>query len=171
MINEEIALIASKYLGKRETPNNSGFVDKDFEKRMKDVGWDKGQSWCVYFCELVWSEAYAKSDEIKRRIKELFSGSATATYKNFDLNKIFTVSQTPVVSAIAIYRFGNDWRGHAAIVEKVLDNETQGIDGNTDGKGGREGFEVARKKRKIKKPYTPTGLNLVGFIHPIQYNG
>jgi hypothetical protein len=168
MIGQEIALIASKYLGKRETPNNSGFKDKDFEKRMRDVGWDKGQSWCVYFCELVWMEAYAKNDEVKRRITELFSGSATATYKNFDLNKIFTVSQTPVIGAIAIYRYGSDWRGHAAIVEKILPNATQGIDGNTNDDGGREGIEVARKIRKIKKPYTSTGLNLVGFIHPIQ---
>ena len=166
---EEIAMIAAKYIGFQETPNNSGFKNKDFEKRMKEVGWDKGMAWCSYFSELVWAEAYSKNDEVKKRIKELFSGSATATYKNFDLNKLFKTDRTPEVGSVVIFRHGNGWQGHAAIVEKVVDaNNIVTIEGNTNSAGGREGVEVARKIRKLDKPYTPTGLNFVGIIHPMQ---
>lgn len=168
MINDEIALIASKYIGEMETPNNSGFKDKDFEKRMRDVGWDKGMAWCSFFSESVWKEAYAKNAEVLKRIDQLFSGSATATFKNFDLNKIFKTSKdTPVVGAVAIYRHGNGWQGHAAIVEKILDNATQNIEGNTSVDGSREGVAVFRKIRPIKSEYKPNGLNLVGFIYPL----
>ena len=168
-INESIAMIAAKYIGFQETPNNSGFKDKEFEQRMKDVGWDKGMAWCTFFCELVWKEAYSKNDEIKKRLTELFSGSATTTYKNFDLNKLFKTSpDTPVVGAIAIYRHGSGWQGHAGIVVKTLENATDNVEGNSNDKGGRDGYIVTPKNRKIIQPYKPTGLNLVGFIHPMQ---
>jgi surface antigen len=167
-IGEKIALTASKYVGQRETLNNSGFKDKELEKRMKEVGWSVGLSWCVYFAELCFKEAYAGNVEMQKRLSELFSGSATATYKNFDLNKLFTVNQQPSIGAVMIFRQGNGWQGHACIVEKIDGNNIHTIEGNTGENGSREGIMVARKIRKLKKPYTSTGLNLVGFIHPMQ---
>ena len=86
MKSEEIVKIAKKYIGQTETQNNSGFNDKLFEQRMKDTGWIKGASWCSFFCELVWKEAYVGTP-IFNEIEKLFSGSATATFKNFDLTK------------------------------------------------------------------------------------
>lgn len=167
-INEKIVQVAVSFIGQTEISGNKGFKDKDFENRMRDVGWDTGLAWCSFFAEMCWVNAYAQNDEVKKRLAQLFSGSATTTYKNFDLNKIFkTSTDTPVVGAVAIYRHGNGWQGHAAIVEKILDNATQNIEGNTNAAGGREGIEVARKVRPIKAEYKPNGLNLVGFIHPL----
>ena len=164
----QIAALAKSYVGITETPNNSGFKDKTFEKKIKETGWSKGAAWCAYFTELVWKEAFTGNAELTKRFDELFSGSATATYKNFDLNQLFTVSKdVPKVGALMIFRYGNDWRGHACIVVQILnDNEVLCVEGNSNDDGAREGYEVCLRKRKIKDKFKPTGLNLVGFVYP-----
>ncbi len=165
MITEQIKKVAESYIGKRETPNNSGFTDKEFEKRMKEVGWAKSLSWCSFFCELVWKEAY-NSAVINKELDKFFSGSATATYKNFELSGTWKVSKKPSVGAVAIWRFGNDWRGHAGVVTEVSEGSFKSVEGNTNSSGGREGIEVAKKTRKLGEPFKTKGLNLVGFIVP-----
>ena len=57
-IGDKIVEIAMNYLGQEEVSGNMGFEDDEFEKKMKAVGWEKGQAWCAYFAELVWKEAY-----------------------------------------------------------------------------------------------------------------
>lgn len=170
MIKERILSTATRYIGFSEKPNNSGFNDADFEKRMKDVGWSKSLAWCSYFAELVWKEAYNDEPEVLAKLDKLFSGSATATYKNFDIDPTFKTSPTPVEGALAIYRFGVGWQGHVGIVIKVdnTDNLVVNIEGNTNSAGGREGIEVARKKRMIKPPFSKKGLNIIGYVIPIE---
>lgn len=164
MINEQIVETAKKYIGKTEKPNNSGFTDATFEKRMADTGWLKGNSWCAYFCELVWKEAY-KGNPFLTEINKLFSGSATATYKNFDVAK-WPVGKTPKPGALAVWRHGNGWQGHIGIVIENNGDTFKTIEGNTNDKGGREGYIVAVKKRTLVTPYSAKGLNLIGFIYP-----
>lgn len=172
MIKERIINAATAYLGFTEKSGNSGFVDAEFEARMKQVGWQKSQAWCAYFAELVWKEAYQDHPEIVAKLDELFSGSATATYRNFDVDQTFKTSQVPAEGSIAIYRFGVGWQGHAGIVIAVdpLDKQVINVEGNTNAAGGREGIEVARKKRLIKPPFSKRGLNIVGYILPIELN-
>lgn len=165
MKGQEIADIAKKYIGQMETPNNSGFKDANFEKKMAEVGWSKTMAWCSYFCELVWDEA---SNEAEKKITDkLFSGSATTTFKNFDLDKTFKTGVLPIVGAIAIFRHGSGWQGHAAIVLNLITPTSfRTIEGNTNDVGGREGYIVAIKTRSTNKPYSSVGLNFVGFIYP-----
>lgn len=165
MIQDEIVKVALSYVGKRETPNNSGFTDKDFEKRMKDVGWEKSLSWCSFFCELVWKEAY-NNPVVNKELDKFFSGSATTTYKNFDLSGTWKTSQKPVKGALAVWRYANGWKGHIGIVTEVGDGSFKTVEGNTNSEGGREGIEVAKKNRKIGEPYKEKGLNLIGFVLP-----
>ena len=103
MIADKIVEVAKRYIGQTEKPNNSGFTDALFEQRMKDTGWSKGASWCSFFCELVWKEAYKDSPETQA-LDKLFSGSATATFKNFDLAKSsgWETGQTPKPGALAV---------------------------------------------------------------------
>lgn len=167
MIADKIIETAKKYIGKREEPNNSGFKDKEFEKRMSEVGWQKGHAWCCYFCELVWKEAYNDDKKTVAEINKLFNASATATYKNFELSNNWILSNKPVPGALAVWRQGVDWRGHIGIVTELVDKNTfRTIEGNTNDSGGREGIEVARKMRFLNQPFKPKGLNLVGFICP-----
>lgn len=161
----KVIQIAQSYLGKTEKPANSGFNDAEFEKKMKSVGWLKSQSWCVYFAELVYKEASESSKEIAL-LNKLFSGSATATFKSFDLDKTYKTGMIPKPGALAIWRYGNGWQGHAGIVEGVTDNTCfKSIEANTNDQGGREGYIVAKKTRYTNNPYNAKGLNLVGFIY------
>lgn len=166
MDGKKIAAVALSYVGKREVPGNMGFTDQQFEAKMKAVGFVKSYAWCALFAELVWTESYAGDAHALAKIKALFSASATTTFKNFDIDKSFKTSQTPVVGAVAIWRHGNGWQGHAGVVVGISSEAIRTVEGNTNAEGGREGVEVATKLRKLKAPYSPTGLNLVGFILP-----
>lgn len=167
MNGETIIRIAKSYVGFEETPKNSGFKNKDFEHRMRQVGWIKGHAWCSYFGELVWKEAYAKYPELIQRFSECFHGSSTATYRNFETNKLFKTGKTFQPGALMIFRYGVDWRGHLCIaIQEHTKNIIQTIDGNTNDAGGREGYIVAEKRRPIVAPFKKNGLNFVGFVYP-----
>lgn len=166
MNGNKVSEIALSYVGKTETPNNSGFTDKAFEKKMQEVGWLKTQAWCAYLAELICKEAYAGNKDKVAVYNKIFSGSSTQTYQNADIAGL--TSKTPVVGSIAIFRYGNGWQGHTAVVTEVVDKTTfKTVEGNTNDKGGREGYIVSKKTRKIGLPYTAKGLNLIGFINPL----
>ncbi len=165
---EYIVQIARKYIGIRELKNNSGWSDKVFQQRMVDVGWKVGESYCVYWAELVWKEAYALHPKMLKRLDELFSGSATRTHKNFSLaTNEFKIHPTiPVPGALALWRFGNTWMGHAGIVTGPTRPRFNTVEANTNASGGREGVEIAAKTRLIGQPLRAKGLNLLGFVYP-----
>lgn len=158
--NITIAQTAKKYIGQTEKPNNSGFNSPEFEQRMKAVGWQKGQAWCSYFCELVCKEAMP---EITTVLDGLFSASATQTWQNFEIAKMTT--QKPVIGSLAVFRYGNGWQGHIGIVVEIIDDKSiKLVEGNTNDGGSREGYIVCEKKRKTNTPFQAKGLNLIGFI-------
>jgi hypothetical protein len=164
--------IAKKYLNQRELKNNSGFVDADLQKKMEAVGWSKGQAWCAYFGELIWKEAYKDDADTVALLDKLFSGSATATYKNFELHevngkRVFRCDMKPEPGALAIYRYGMSWQGHLGVVVSSVGNYTNNVEGNSNGEGGREGIESVMKNRPIKAHFKKNGLNLIGFVHPV----
>ena len=55
--------------------------------------------------------------------------------------------------------------GHAAIVMEVGEDTIKTIEGNTNDKGGREGYIVASKSRSINFT-NDNGLRMLGFIKP-----
>ena len=155
-----IVAIAEKYLGKREKPNNMGFEDAEFEKRMQEVGFHKGQAWCSYFAELVWKEA---GQDVKP-----FSAGAFQTYLNYE-KAGRKGSAVPELGALVVWRSIKNnvpqWTGHIGIVTEVGTDYFRTIEGNTNDEGSREGIKVARKKRKYLWKVS-SGLQLVGFINP-----
>ncbi len=181
-IRESIVNIALSYKGQKELKNNSGFQDAKFQKRMEEVGWLKNEPWCCYLAELIWKEAYQNAeinnDVSAELLDKLFSGSATKTFKNFDASKFITRNPKnktlpnlePEPGDLVIWRFGNDWTGHAGIVVAVgLDKKSfTTIEGNSNNDGSREGVEVVIKGRRTDKEFSKTGLNLVGFVKPLE---
>jgi len=158
MTTNEVAL---SYLGEKEVPGNLGFTNTAFQKKMVDVGFQKTYAWCALFLELCVKEA---KPAFYQTYEKQFSASATTTYKNFDI--ISLTSPTPKVGSGVIWRHGNGWQGHAGIVVSV-DTKAgtfEAVEGNGNAEGGREGLEVVKKTRKLKAPYSATGLNLIGFI-------
>lgn len=167
MIGKIIKDCALKYVGQKEKVNNSGFKDSEFENRMKAVGFNSGQAWCSYFSELVWKEVYSiQRPEIIQELDKLFSASATATWKNFDLDPTYMTSNVPVVGSLVVWRHGTDWKGHIGIVTEITGTGFKSVEGNTNAAGGREGIEVAVKDRKLDYTVKANQLNLIGFILP-----
>lgn len=156
--------IATKYIGKTEKPGNAGFNDADFEKKMKDVGFQPGHAWCSYFAELVFKEAYPLK---KKEFDKLFSASAVKTFENFK-KAGYAIHDTPQLGALVIWQkqVGGkpSWQGHAGIVVEVTTNQTfKSVEGNTNDSGGREGYIVAKKFRRVQS--VTNGLQVLGFIN------
>lgn len=173
-IQSTIVTIASSYVGIEEIPGNKGFKDAEFEAKMKACGFDPGDSWCVLFCELVWKEAYKKfnAQDTIQIIDKLFSDSALQTRNNFRENKKFVIDTIPEIGSIVIWQNISEgkvqWTGHAAIVKEIYPEHIMTIEGNTNDKGGREGYIVAIRSRKLNFDLQiQNGLKMKCFIHPI----
>lgn len=161
---------AQSWVGTQEITGNMGFEDPRFEHLLRICKWDVGQAWCAYAAELWWTKpTYSGKSKYWKKMVDLFSAGAVATYNNFknDDSGLFSVDRDPVPGAVAIwqsYRNGKPhWTGHAGLVEEVGTNEIRTIEGNTNGSGGREGIEVARKTRSLNFN-DKSGLVLKGFI-------
>ena len=173
-IGEGVASIAIRHIGKQEIRGNQGFKDEAYQRRIKEKGWKKGESWCVYACEADWKEAHP--DEVFDLLDELFSANAVRTWENFWNHPDFITSDTPVVGAMAIYKkvkdgdasFVNDteWiRGHACTVIGYNKDVFVSVDGNSNDDGSREGYMMT----KLTKNYdfkVQNGLQLLGFVYP-----
>jgi len=167
MNGKKIVEIALSFVGQQEIAGNMGFEDKRFQELMEECGWQEGQAWCAYFCELVWKQALKDECDITV-LDKLFAAGAVLTYNNFK-KAGFCVNHKPEPGAIAIWQHWKNnephWTGHAGIVIDVLSSgEFKTVEGNTNSQGGREGIEVAEKIRKVTYD-ARNGLVLKGFIH------
>jgi hypothetical protein len=164
---EKIIAIAKGYIGQQEIQPNGGFKDPSFLAKMVERGWEKGQPWCGYFAKQCWVEAYGDT-LFDAKVKRLMNGGALSTLQNCQTDKYFTVNMVPVPGATAIFLEGHGPEGHAGIVDAVQGNIFMTVEGNTNTDGSRDGYEVAAKTHELGKPFNPTGLNVAGFIHPIE---
>jgi len=167
-IVNRIVQVAKSYIGQTEIRGNRGFTNKAFQAKMVATGWKMSQSWCAYFTELVWKQAYGTKSKFWKTLDALFSPSATATYNNFAGHATaFKVGKTPKLGALAVWRYGNGWQGHIGVVTGIVNATTfKSTEGNTNAAGGREGIMVAEKTRKTGEPFKAKGLNLIGFVYP-----
>ncbi len=169
-IQDEIREIANLYIGQTEKPGNMGWDDMRFQQLMTECGWNTGQAWCAYFTEMVWKLAYGNYPEVVAELDKLFSAGAIATYNNFSQATGWKVDKKPSVGSVVIWQYWHDnkptWKGHAGIVTGICGgNEVITVEGNTNAHGGREGIEVAEKRRMLSFD-ARSGLVMKGFIHP-----
>lgn len=167
-IVEQIIAVAKGYIGQQEVQPNLSFKDPSFLAKMKARGWQVGQPWCGYFAKQCWVEAYAENVELLSKVKSLLNGGALSTLENCRADKTFMVNMTPAPGAICIFVEGHGPNGHAAIVTAAEDINFLTVEGNTNTDGSRDGYEVAPKSHQLNRPFNPTGLNIAGFIHPIE---
>lgn len=156
--------VAIKYIGETEKPGNMGFNDAKFEKKMEAVGFEKTHAWCAYFTELVFKEAFP---EKFTDLDKLFSGSTIQTFRNFRMAS-YPISAVPKVGNLVIWQTMKDGKaqatGHAGVVVEVVDHNTfYSVEGNTNDRGGREGYIVAKKLRNVIKG-VHNGLKILGFV-------
>ena len=177
-----------KWEGQKEIKGNQGFHDDIFQNKMQQMGWNHGQAWCAYFAELVWKEAYKQYNvDLLPLLDELFHAGAVKTFNNFSSSRDFDDGLVPDFGALMVWqkyvkkngRIIADWRGHIGVVidpvlppidrikyvEEKKPYTIHVMEGNTNSEGGREGIEVARKRRKVDFSIKK-GLVLKGFIYP-----
>lgn len=173
LLRVEIVKVAKSYVGQREKRNNAGFLDPEFERKMRAIGFQTGHPWCMYFPELVWIEAYEKfNPEAIPFLKEFFSGSVMRTRNNFRSEKAQKlgfryVTSNPEPGDLVIWENArNSAQGHGGIYEISSGSQFfKSIEGNTNAAGGREGEVVARKNRS-SAINRGNSLILRGFIKP-----
>jgi len=166
MLNEKIVEVASRYIGEKELINNSGFVNKEFEEKMRKMGWVKGQAWCMYFVKLCIYEATKELfDEsiAEKRIKQL-SGHVLSNWQL--LGKSYKKYTKADKGYIGFMRKPGTTKGHVFIVKKSDALGVETIEGNTNGRGSREGDGVYTKYRKTANMIgETTSLQLLGYIN------
>ncbi len=138
-------------LGKAEEPKGSNW-GPHVQKYLKSVGITFPASWCMAF-------VYWCVEESKARIPDGTGGLRNPLIKTGGVlkqwNEIETQFKqpkckvkTPQAGDIFIMDFGKGL-GHTGFVEKVEGQNIHTIEGNTNDEGSREGYEVARRVRKI----------------------
>jgi len=168
LIIGSIIFFATGNLGQQEKPNNSGFKNAQLEQAMREVGWHKYDSWCVYFAKLCWHVAIT-NDTVNDLAMKLITGNSQSTLANFQHDKSgwFEVTNYAQPAAIVIWQEIKDsvgmWSGHAGIVIKDTLNGFKTIEGNTNTNGSSNGYEVAMHYKKYNW-HTMNGLRLRGFI-------
>jgi hypothetical protein len=172
MEGKEIVKVAESFVGQEEISGNQGFKNSKFQKIMESVGWVRSHAWCSYFGEVCWTLSVKDNQETLNRLEKLFSGSAVRTLQKFE-DAGFLRSSKPVIGSLAIWQTRKSGKkmstGHVGIVVSVSKDGKSftTIEGNTNGGGGREGDVVAKKVR-VFNWHIHSGLELQGFIHPIQ---
>lgn len=154
--------LAKLYVGYKEKPGNSGFVDHEFEIDMINEGWKKGDSWCATFTKLIFTKANPENTDLKK----LFTPGAVQTFENFKAAH-YPILQKPVIGALVIWQHYKEgvaeWHGHAGIVTEVVsDKFFKTVEGNTNNDGSSNGDGVYERVRStdIKK----SGLRILGFV-------
>lgn len=166
-LQESIVKTARSYLGKLEKTGNRGFIDAIFEKKMRNIGWKTGESWCAYFAELVIREAAAAvgREDIRKVAEVHCSGSSLLTLQELEDTREFTRHKNPQPGDIVIFRMGKSQAGHTGIVVAVEPNGWfRSVEGNTGRQGERDGTVVGEKRRLLNQAFKPRGLNIVGFL-------
>lgn len=171
-----------KFVGQEEIPGNMGFKTPWFYKLMTGVGFVKTHPWCSYFTELVWKTGYQDyiykymGNDVKKQklthdiLSDLFSASVMTTYNNFRTNDEygFAISNTPLKGCLfTLQSKVHKSFGHTGIVSvpNLHNSRMDTVEGNTNDKGGREGYIVAKRMRSILTSPT-SSMQLVGFIIP-----
>lgn len=128
---------------------------------MESVGFQSGQAWCAYFAELVFKEAYPSNKDLDKH----FSASAVTTFYNFQKAN-YKILSKPEVGSLVIWQNQKDgkpqWTGHAGVVVESNGDSFKSVEGNTNDVGGREGYIVALKSRKVQQ--VKNGLQILGFV-------
>jgi hypothetical protein len=134
-------------LGVEEKPRGSN-KGPQVDAYLKSVGLNGGYSWCmafVYWCvdEVARTGEGMKQCKVNPLIK---TGGVLRQWNEVPRERRKT---TPEQGDIFIMDFGKG-TGHTGFVESVDGDSVHTIEGNTNDEGSREGYEVARRVRKIK---------------------
>lgn len=141
MLKDKVLEIAKAELGKCEIPKGSNW-GPDVQKYLSSVGIGFPASWCMAF--VYWCTGGA-ADTLRLQNPLYRTGGVMNQW--YHLNPTMR-HHDPLAGDIFIMEFAHGL-GHTGFVESVQGDSVHTIEGNTNEDGSREGYEVARRVRKI----------------------
>jgi hypothetical protein len=132
----QLLKIAQSQIGVEEKPRGSNWGEP-VQTYLKSVGINFPASWCMAF--VYWCHREAGLPAIK-------TGGVLAAWNK---GKQYRVTE-PQPGDVFIMDYGKGL-GHTGIIERVEGEILHTIEGNTNDTGSREGYEVCRKIRNVKK--------------------
>lgn len=158
---------AEKWVGTKELGKNKGFDNPDFEKLLKQYGWQSGWAWCMSSVRAIYGEVY-KNTPYYDDLMHVLTHGCVVTWNRAKASK-FTTGPKPVVGGIVLWGTGKG-QGHAGIPKSLVDEDAMSFvnyEGNTSPAGVREGDTYMTKKRVlIGAPKYLKGWVFLGCIHP-----
>jgi hypothetical protein len=164
---DEIVKSAKTYIGQEEIPPNAGFKDPLFAKKMNDVGFYKGASWCGFFVMMVLFDVYKDSPEVLKYLKKYCSASTHQMWLNFKASKEVKTSMIPKLGSVVIWQQGDGTEGHTGLVSWVSADGSsfKSVEGNTSDANERDGGMVKENTHLTNKPHSTNKLNILGFCY------
>lgn len=172
LVAEKIVVTAREFLETRNINDSHDFNEPFFQTKIKETGWELAFAAPSIVCELIWKIAVRGGGNSETRVFDrLFNPSPIATHANFRGSKHSCVStgNCPEPGSIAVWKKGNGWQGHMAIVIWVSeDKKTFDV---VEGKvlAGSEAKFLTLEKKEGKRtdlPFKNDKLNLIGFLYP-----
>jgi len=139
--SECVLAVATEELGNREEPKGSN-AGPEIEKYLRSVGLGPGYSWCMAFVFWCTEKTRIAWDQPNPLVK---TAGVLDQWRRMPAERKKTV---PQVGDVFIMDFGKGM-GHTGFVTRVHNDHVHTIEGNTNDEGSREGYEVARRIRKI----------------------
>jgi hypothetical protein len=139
---EKALEIAITQIGVQEHPKGSNW-GKPVEDYLASVRINFPASWCMAFVYWCFNEA---ANQLKAKNFLVQTGGVLYAWEHSNSHHV----ETPISGDIMIIDFGKGV-GHTGIVERVEGSIIHTIEGNTNDTGSREGYEVIRKTRELKK--------------------
>lgn len=171
-LQEAVRKYAFDSLEQKEIKGNQGFQDSVFDAEMRRYSdFQDGYPWCICHSQYCWNKAFEKfkvDPSIVKSFNKLCTAGVTRSWRHFTGSKEWITSTVPKEGAIAFFQMYKDGKpqteGHAGITDAFNYKFLNLFEGNTDSEGGREGIEVAEKKRR-KDFHVENGLRLLGFLY------
>lgn len=170
LVYEKVVVTAKGFLERSNINDAKELAEPVYQAKLRHYNWDLPFSASSIFCEIVWKIAVGKESLSEwQELDRLFTPSPIATYANFRGNKSYKTGNTPEAGALVIWKRGNSWQGHMALVSDVSEDkrsfdiiEARTVVGSEDKFLNIE----ERKGKKVGLPFANDKLNILGFIYP-----
>lgn len=169
LIAEKVVVTANEFLSTKNLNDSSEFNELIFQAKCSVFGWSLQFGASSVFCEICWKIAIKGYSHDYNELDRLFSPSPVATHANFSGNPNYKTGNIPEPGAIVVWKRGNSWQGHMAIVVAVSDDKEYFdiIEGRALMGSDNKFLSVSKsvgKKRHM--PFRDDKLNVIGFIYP-----
>ncbi len=169
MLSEKVVVTARDFLKDKNINDHKVFNDPLYQSKLQEFDWPVSFYAAMAFCEVVWQASIGiEGLNAFRQLDKLFSPSPIATHANFRGCRQYKTGNVPEEGAIAIWKRGNSWQGHAAIVNNVAeDRQSFSVIEARALTGSEQSFlnVVEAMDKKVDLPFKSEKLNLMGFIY------